>query len=237
MLNYFQLLMEVELLEITLNPELCDAIPNLKFGIIHYDNIIVGESPQMLRGRLQLFQESLFFDLEDHNINDFTEIQEWRNIFKKLGKDPNRYRPSAEAIYRRIKKHNYLPSLNSATDINNFFSMRYRIPLGIYDKSTINGKVDFRIGKPNESYEGLNGRDNQLENLIVAADDTGAFGSPFVDSERTSVTYATTSALQIIYLPTSIDMEAGRKLLASLQSMFTQINGGEGRSSIISCTI
>ena len=91
-------------MEITINPRLYEVIPNIKIGIIQYDNIAIADSPQMIKGRLQLFQESLFFDLEEKSINDYKEIKEWRSIFKQLGKDPNRYRHSAEALYRRVKK-------------------------------------------------------------------------------------------------------------------------------------
>lgn len=227
--------MEVEILEITIDPELCQSIPNLSFGIIQYDNIIVENSPQMLKGRLQLFQESLFFDLEDQNINDIDEIKAWRAIFKQLGKDPNRYRHSAEALYRRVKKQNFIPSMNSATDINNFFSLKYRIPIGIYDTSHIKGNVKLRKGQKNESFVGLNGRENQLNNLIVSVDNKAPFGSPFVDSRRTAVMSKTTSALQILYLPTAMDPNEAKQMLESLKNMFTQINGGEGYISLISC--
>ncbi|MBW8351692.1 hypothetical protein K0H71_20005 [Bacillus sp. IITD106] len=220
-------------MEIHLDSQLCAALPELKIGIIHYSNIIVEESPQMLKGRLQLFQESLFFDLEEMNINEFEEIKEWRTIFKRLGKDPNRYRHSAEALYRRVKKQQFLPSMNSAADINNFFSLKYRIPIGIYDLGKINGDIELRIGQKDEKYEGLNGRENQIENLIVSADKEGPFGSPFVDSTRTVVTNNTKNALQIVYLPTSINEESAEKLLTSLSAMFTQINGGDGRVSLL----
>ncbi|MBS4193498.1 B3/B4 domain-containing protein [Lederbergia citri] len=220
-------------MEIHLDSQLCTALPELKIGIIHYENIIVEESPQMLKGRLQLFQESLFFDLEDMNINEFEEIKEWRMIFKRLGKDPNRYRHSAEALYRRVKKQQFLPSMNSAADINNFFSLKYRIPIGIYDKDKIIGDITLRIGRKDEKYEGLNGRENQIENIIVSADQEGPFGSPFVDSTRTAVTNNTKNALQIVYLSPSINEESAEKLISSLSLMFTQINGGEPRISLI----
>ncbi|MBS4198463.1 hypothetical protein KHA93_02230 [Bacillus sp. FJAT-49732] len=219
-------------MEIHLDSQLCVALPELKIGIIDYENIIVEESPQMLKGRLQLFQESLFFDLEDLNINDYEEIKEWRTIFKRLGKDPNRYRHSAEALYRRVKKQQFLPSMNSAADINNFFSLKYRVPIGIYDKDKIFGDIVLRIGQKDEMYEGLNGRQNQLENLLISSDNEGPFGSPFVDSTRTAVTNNTTNAVQIVYLPSSINDDSAKKLLASLSEMFIQINGGEGKITV-----
>ncbi|MCR2821129.1 B3/B4 domain-containing protein [Lederbergia panacisoli] len=219
-------------MEINLDPQLSMALPEFKVGIIHYKNIIVEESPQMLKGRLQLFQESLFFDLEDTNINDYDEIKEWRMIFKRLGKDPNRYRPSAEALYRRVKKQQFLPSMNSAADINNFFSLKYKIPIGIYDTGKIKGDIVLRIGEKAEIYEGLNGRENQLEHLLLSADEEGPFGSPFVDSTRTAVTNNTTNALQIVYLPSTLTANSAKELLTSLSLMFTQINGGEAKTEV-----
>ena len=219
----------MEWLEISLAPQLCSTLPDLKIGIIDYENIIVEESPQMLKGRLQLFQESLFFDLEDTNITDYEEIKEWRMIFKRLGKDPNRYRHSAEALYRRVKKQQFLPSMNSAADLNNFFSLKYKIPIGIYDKEKIKGDIVIRIGQKTEMYAGLNGRENQLENLLLSVDEVGPFGSPFVDSIRTAVTNNTRSALQIVYLPSALSISSAKELLTSLSMMFTQINGGEAK--------
>ncbi|MBM7586315.1 DNA/RNA-binding domain of Phe-tRNA-synthetase-like protein [Bacillus pakistanensis] len=222
-------------MEVILNSSLCNQINDIKLGIITYHNIQVGDSPQMLRGRLQLFQESIYFDLESKNVTDIPSIQEWRTIFKKLGKDPNRYRHSAEALYRRIKKQNYLTPIHSATDLNNFFSLQYGVPLGIYDLDKINGPISITIGEAGEEYIGLNGRVNSLENLFVTKDETGPFGSPFVDSERTAVTKETTSAIQVLYLQPSLTMEEANKLTQSLMDMFVQIHGGEGAFSILQC--
>ncbi|MBS4210836.1 phenylalanine--tRNA ligase beta subunit-related protein [Bacillus sp. FJAT-50079] len=222
-------------MEITINPQLRAEIPKLQFGIIQYDNITIGDSPQMLKGRLRLFQESIYFELENKNVNEYKEINEWRTIFKQLGKDPNRYRHSAEALYRRIKKQNYIETLNSGADINNFFSMQYRIPIGLYDRDCIYGPVTLRKGSANETYTGLNGRVNQLEHLLLSADDQGAFGSPFVDSTRTVVTDKTKNGLQIVYLPTDLEKDRAKQLLESLMTMFTQVNGGEATYSIINC--
>ncbi|WHY87583.1 phenylalanine--tRNA ligase beta subunit-related protein [Neobacillus novalis] len=222
-------------MEVQLSSEIIEQIPDFKLGVIEYRNIMVGESPQMLRGRLQLFQESIYFDLEGNKVTDIPGIQEWRGIFKKTGKDPNRYRPSVEALFRRVQKQNYLPSVQSAIDINNFFSLQYQVPIGIYDLDLLKGLVEIRIGNEGEEYTGLNGRKNTLERLIVSSDLTGPFGSPFVDSNRTPVTYETKNALQIIYLRPSTDLENANKLTESLMNMFTQIHGGEASYRILGC--
>lgn len=222
-------------MEIQVSSALCDLIPGFSVGIIQYKDIQVGKSPQMLKGRLQLFQESIYFDLLEKNVTDLEGIKEWRSIFKTTGKDPNRYRHSAEALYRRVAKQNYLQSIHSAIDLNNFFSLEYQIPIGVYDSDKLLGNVTIKIGEENEEYTGLNGRTNNLANLMISADEQGPFGSPFVDSERTAVTEKTTNALQIVYLRPSASPEGKQKMTESLMNMFTQIHGGAGTYRILGC--
>ncbi len=235
MINYFQVILEVEWLEIHISQELCTFVPNFKVGVIHYRNINVAQSPQMIKGRMQLFQESLYFELEDKNVNELEGIKEWRQLFKTIGKDPNRYRHSAEALYRRVKKQNYLQPVNSSIDLNNFFSLQYEMPIGIYDLEKLTGDISIRLGKEGEEYLGLNGRPNSLHRLIVSVDEVGPFGSPFVDSERTCVSEETTSAVQTIYLRPSHSKEDAQKLVESLMEMYIEVHGGEGEFEIIGC--
>lgn len=225
----------MERLEIHISPELCTLFPAFKVGVIRYQNIQVGDSPQMVKGRLQLFQESIFFDLEEKNVTDLEGIKEWRQIFKTCGKDPNRYRHSAEALYRRVKKQDYLKPVNSSTDINNFFSLQYQIPIGIYDADQLNGTLEIRKGSEGEEYIGLNGRVNSLQNLLLSADEKGPFGSPFVDSERTCVTEKTKNAVQIVYLRPSMSSDDASRMVESLMNMFIQVHGGDGNFEIIGC--
>ncbi|WP_071396085.1 B3/B4 domain-containing protein [Bacillus tuaregi] len=220
-------------MELRIAAELTELIPGFKVGYIQYQDICVGESPQMLKGRLQLFQESIYFELEDKKVTDLPGILEWRQVFKKTGKDPNRYRHSAEALYRRVQKQNYLTSVHSAIDLNNFFSLQFQSPIGIYDRDQLAGSILIRLGQANEEYLGLNGRMNSLDRLIVSCDHESAFGSPFVDSERTAVTEATKNAIQIIYLKPSLEKDQSEKLTASLANMFTQIHGGIASWEII----
>ncbi|WP_445486449.1 B3/B4 domain-containing protein [Niallia sp. 03133] len=218
---------------ISIDKELKSVIPDFKIGQIIYKNIEVIPSPQMIKGRLQLFQESTYFDLENANVNDIPSIKEWRQIFKATGKDPNRYRHSAEALFRRVKKQNYLQPINSSIDLNNFFSLQFGVPIGIYDCANLSGNLNIRIGKDEEQYTGLNGRINSIEHLIISEDNSGPFGSPFVDSNRAPVTFETKNAVQIVYLQPSTSIETANKMVESLMNMFIQVHGGEGEFQII----
>lgn len=220
-------------MNLSINETLFSKIPQLKIGIIHYTKIVVSESPQMIKGRIQLFQENLYFESQETPVQERPGIQEWRKVWKELGADPNRYRHSAESLMRRIAKQNYLTPFHLAVDLNNFFSIQYEIPIGIYDLNKIVGDVEITLGNEQTGYEGLNGRFNTLKNILCSKDEKGAFGSPFVDSLRTSVTEETTEALHIFYLRPSLETKECKKLLESAGNMFNQIAGGEYETAVL----
>ncbi|WP_342514507.1 phenylalanine--tRNA ligase beta subunit-related protein [Sporosarcina sp. FSL K6-1522] len=220
-------------LKIEMDTKLFEAVPGLKLGINHYTKITVSESPQMLKGRLQLFQEQLFFELEEKNFSDFPGIHEWRTVWKALGADPNRYRHSTEALMRRIKKQNYIQPFHTAVDLNNFFSLQHEIPAGIYDVEKIVGNIHVSSGKEADGYDGLNGRFNSLQNIVLLKDNYSPFGSPFVDSIRTSVTEETTDALHVFFIRPSMDAREAFELTTACGSMFTSISGGDVHSYVL----
>lgn len=218
---------------IEMDQKLLTDMPDLKMGINYYTKITVEESPQMLKGRLQLFQEQLFFEMEDKPLADYVGIKEWRSVWKSLGVDPNRYRPSVEALMRRVKKQNYIQPFHSAVDLNNFFSLQYEIPVGIYDFEKTIGNVRISVGSEEDGYEGLNGRFNSLSGILLLQDDYSPFGSPFVDSIRTAVTQETTSALQVFCIRPSMSAAEALELTTACANMFTSISGGESQSFVL----
>lgn len=220
-------------MNLSINKNVFSRVPDLKIGIIHYTKIVVSPSPQMIRGRFQFFQENLYFELQDVPVTERPGIKEWRTVWKALGADPNRYRLSAESLMRRVAKQNFLSPVHLAVDLNNFFSLQYEIPIGIYDAQCISGNIEINLGTEEIGYEGLNGRYNKLKNILYTKDDMGPFGSPFVDSVRTSVTEGTTEALQIFYLRPSLEESQCRELLTSCGKMFTQVAGGEFRTELL----
>lgn len=220
-------------LNISLDKALFQTNDQFKIGIIHYTKIVVSESPQMIKGRTQLYQENLYLELQENPVTQREGIAEWRAVWKSFGADPNRYRHSAESLMRRISKQNYLTPFHSAVDLNNFFSLLYEIPIGIYDMEKLVGDIEISLGHEETGYEGLNGRYNSLNKILYSKDQVGAFGSPFVDSQRTAVTEETTEAIQIFYLRPSIDESECQQLLATAGKMFTQVNGGDFKSYLL----
>jgi DNA/RNA-binding domain of Phe-tRNA-synthetase-like protein len=121
-----------------------------------------------------------------------------RSGYKALGKDPARYRGSAEALLRRVIAGKGLPRINSVVDVINLVSVESRLPIGLYDLAHVEGAIEFRAGRAGETYKGIGKYDLNLEGLPLFADAKGPHGSATSDSERTMVTENTKRVLAII---------------------------------------
>lgn len=157
-----------------------------------------GPSPEELRAEIKaraLEIERLPFP---RGVLESPQIEITRRAYKALGKDPARYRGSAEALLRRVVAGKGLPEINAVVDIINLVSVESRLPVGLYDAAHVQGDVVFRAGRAGETYKGIGKYDLNLEGLPLFADDQGPHGSATSDSERTMVTSKTEGILAVI---------------------------------------
>jgi DNA/RNA-binding domain of Phe-tRNA-synthetase-like protein len=126
------------------------------------------------------------------------QVEAVRRAYKALGKDPARYRGSAEALLRRIVAGKGFPQINAVVDVINVVSIESRLPVGLYDLAHLVGGIVFRAGRAGETYKGIGKYDLNLEGLPVFSDDVGPHGSATSDSERTMVTSKTEGILAVI---------------------------------------
>src|SRR5438105_2546356 len=78
-----------------------------------------------------------------------------RTLYKRIGIDPTKMRPSSEALLRRVRKGDELPRINSLVDVINWCSLESQLPFGLYDLDKILGSVELRLGRPGEEYAGI----------------------------------------------------------------------------------
>lgn len=136
--------------------------------------------------------------IETTEISKIPTVAATRKGYKALGKDPARYRPSAEALLRRVVKGKGLYMINNVVDLLNLVSISTGFSIGGYDADKIEGKIELGVGEANEPYEGIGRGALNIESLVTFRDDKGAFGTPTSDSVRTSVTNETKHFLMII---------------------------------------
>ncbi len=182
-------------------------------GVAWLDGAVVVESEPRLDGPLAEAERAV-------RANPPDEIAAVRTMYKRVGIDPTKRRPSSEALLRRVRKGETLPRINSMVDVCNWCSLEFQLPYGLYDVAHIEGDVVLRLGRPGESYPGIRKDDVNVEGRITLADDRGPFGNPTSDSARTMVTTATTSALVVVFAPKELaPAQLGRVLEVTVSRM------------------
>jgi DNA/RNA-binding domain of Phe-tRNA-synthetase-like protein len=126
-------------------------------------------------------------------------IHDAREGYKALGKEPSRYRLSAEALSRRIIQGKGLYKVNTIIDILNLISIKSGISIGGYDADKIRGQVFLSEREDCPEYQAIGRGILNIDNLPVLFDDSGPFGNPTSDSVRTSVTDHTTNFLMVFF--------------------------------------
>jgi DNA/RNA-binding domain of Phe-tRNA-synthetase-like protein len=124
-----------------------------------------------------------------------------RTMYKRIGLDPTKTRPSSEALLRRVRRGDSLPRINTMVDVCNWCSLEFQLPYGLYDAGRIEGDVELRIGRAGESYPGIRKDDVRVDGRMALVDRAGPFGNPTSDSARTMVTTSTTRGLLVVFSP------------------------------------
>jgi DNA/RNA-binding domain of Phe-tRNA-synthetase-like protein len=129
------------------------------------------------------------------------QLSRARELYRRFGIDPTRVRPSSEALYRRLKKGDPLPRINSLVDVANAMSVQLQVPVGLYDLDKVRGdELVLRLGHHGESYVGIGKERVNVAGRICVADTEGPCGNPSADSARTMITTDTERAAWIYFL-------------------------------------
>jgi DNA/RNA-binding domain of Phe-tRNA-synthetase-like protein len=153
------------------------------------------------------------------------EITAVRTMYKRVGLDPTKTRPSSEALLRRVRKGDSLPRINSMVDVCNWCSLEFQLPYGLYDAAHIDGDVELRVGGPGESYPGIRKDAVHVDGRITLADRLGPFGNPTSDSARTMVTTATTEALLVVFAPREVETRQLTQVLDATSRRMSEFTG------------
>jgi len=180
-----------------IDPDLKQKCPRVALALVTA-HVKVEESSAALLDEMNHGEAFILKLPEPRAVLESSKILATRAGYKALGKDPARYRGSAEALLRRILSGKQLPRINTVVDIINLVSVESRLPIGLYDLAQVRGDITFRAGRTGETYKGIGKYDLNLEDLPVFSDAQGPHGSPTSDSERTMVTLDTALVAAII---------------------------------------
>ena len=149
-----------------------------------------------------------------------------RTLYKALGIDPTKTRPSNEALLRRALKGETLYRINTLVDALNLVSLREQLPFGLYDLDRVKPPVVLRKGGAGEGYEGIRKGLVNVEARPVLVDAEGPFGNPTSDSARTMITLQARNALVVAYTPAGYDLGRLSAVLDATTETLVRFCGG-----------
>jgi DNA/RNA-binding domain of Phe-tRNA-synthetase-like protein len=189
--------LQMPTVHVAIDDELKKKCPRVALGCVTAV-VEAGETPSELSEELKSREEQILRLPEPRAVLESPAVLVTRAAYKALGKDPARYRGSAEALLRRVIANKGLPRINAVVDVINLVSVESRLPVGLYDLAAVDGDIVFRAGRAGETYKGIGKYDLNLEGLPLFTDTIGPHGSATSDSERTMVTASTKSIIALI---------------------------------------
>lgn len=185
-------------MNIKISPEIAAAAPGYYCVAIEAD-VNNAETPEALTQAIERAAHNLRDIMEMADINKRPAIRATREAYKALGKEPNRYRPSAEALTRRAVKGMDLYRINALVDLINLLSLVSGYSIGGFDADKIEGDtLTLGVGRAGEPFEGIGRGVLNIECLPVFRDAVGGVGTPTSDNERTKLDISTRRLLVTI---------------------------------------
>ena len=185
------------MVNVRIDESLKERCPEAALGLLQCKVEVYADPEEflaLLNGKIAELSE---VELSQANKRD--KIQSTRKAYKALGKEPNRYRSSAEAMCRRIAKERGLYYINNVVDINNYLSIKSGYSMGTYDLAHTTGDITWMRAPEGTAYRGIGKDVLNIEFLPVMFDEEGPFGNPTSDNDRTMITDSTKDLLLVYY--------------------------------------
>ncbi|MFZ0581798.1 MAG: phenylalanine--tRNA ligase beta subunit-related protein [Candidatus Acidiferrales bacterium] len=201
-------------------------LPGVKLGVVEADDVGVVSADAALA---KLMDEICARKRQEFTVETLAEseaVRAVRAMFREWGMDPSKYRPSSEALLRRVVQGKGLYRVSNTVDIGNLGSLETGWPYGCYDRSKINAPVSLRHGAAGEKYEGIGKQIWHLEGRPVLADPQGPFGSPISDSTRSMITESARKVMIVIYAPARTADSSLNAAITRLKDRLTQYAAG-----------
>ena len=195
-------------------------IPGLKLGLIEAKNVQIRKKSELV--------EAQYSEIEIFTKNKFAEnppssdavVSAVRRMYRKIGWEPTKYRPSSEAMIRRFLKDKGLYHINNFVDLGNVASTKFHLPMGLYDIDKIVGSVIVDVGREDESYQGISKELIHASGKLILRDEKGIFGNPTADSKRTCLNENTKNVLVLFFTPPEVGNEYLKETLSFLNNLY-----------------
>ncbi len=222
-------------MKISIHPSLNDV---LRIGVLRIDNIQLPlDEGEALWNEIERKCDEIAQRYNGMTPGQIPEVKETRSLYRAVGLEPTKTRPSSEALLRRIIKGKGLYRILPLVDLFNLASVTSQLSVGLYDEAKIVGEtVTVQLGDAGWSYEGIGRGTINVGSRLCVVDAHGPFGSPTADSLRTSISRDTNRALAIFFAPKNGDRKRLSFVMKLASTLAKQHVCGEiAEEQIIEC--
>jgi DNA/RNA-binding domain of Phe-tRNA-synthetase-like protein len=190
----------VIILNLKITESLADRFPDLRVQVIEINGLRVALEDH----KLEEFKTQAFADLRNkyalESLKDQPVFRSYRDFFWKVGVDPTKTRPAAEALIRRVLGGRTIPRINTAVDAYNLASMTTCVALAAFDLDRIDGDVTMRFADGGEAFHGI-GMDKSAVlagGEVVMADNSRLIAVyPYRDADYSKIDLQTTAMMLV----------------------------------------
>lgn len=135
--------------------DILERFPHVVGGVIHADGVSNPPAPAELTAAFGLEQSSVRQRVGQTPLSELPTLAAWRSVFRAFGVNPTKYRSAAEALLRRLTKQGDIPSINVLVDLANLVSIRYALPVAVFDQRGVVGGTTVRLAHGGERWADL----------------------------------------------------------------------------------
>jgi DNA/RNA-binding domain of Phe-tRNA-synthetase-like protein len=121
---------------ITIHSEIKEKCPAIRLGAI-FCTVKIEEDNSAIWTDILAVQEALKSIAKIEEVSQHPVNSQTRDAYRRCGKKPGRYRPSAEALMRRVLQGKDLYRINNVVDMINMVSIETGFSIGGYDADKI----------------------------------------------------------------------------------------------------
>ncbi len=135
--------------------EIIERFPDVVGGVIHAVGVSNRAAPAELAAAFLAEQRAVIERIGESPLSELPTLSAWRGVFRAFGVDPTKYRSAAEALLRRLTKQGDLPAISTLVDLANLVSIRYALPVAVFDQRDISGATSVCFAHGGESWTDL----------------------------------------------------------------------------------
>lgn len=156
-------------------PEVLARYPNVVGGILLARGLRNGPTPAALLATYEAEQRAALERIGQTPLSQIPALAAWRGVFRDFGVDPTQHRSAPEALLRRLTKKGDIPSINLLVDLGNLVSIRYALPIAIFDRRGARGAITVRFADGTERFTELGATEAEYPQPgeVIFADETG----------------------------------------------------------------